>query len=60
MEQIKVGNVIVEVKGKKITSIAEVKAQVEAAKKSTRKSVLLLIADAKGNVRFVAMAIEEK
>lgn len=59
-KQIKVGNVIVEVKGKKITSIAEVKAQVEAAKKSTRKSVLLLIADAKGNVRFVAMAIEEK
>lgn len=53
------GNVIVEVKGAKVSSPDEVKKEVEAAKKSGRKSVLLLIADAKGDLRFVALSVEE-
>ena len=59
-KQIVVGNVIVEVKGAKVTSPEQVKTQVDAAKKSGRKSVLLLIADTKGDLRFVAMAVEDK
>jgi serine protease Do len=59
-KQIAVGNVIVEVKGNKVKSPEEVKAQVEAAKKSGRKSVLLLITDAKGDLRFVAVAVQDK
>ena len=59
-KQIVVGNVIVEVKGAKVTSPEQVKTQVDAARKSGRKSVLLLIADTKGDLRFVAMAVEDK
>lgn len=53
------GNVIVEVKGAKVTSPDQVAKEVEATKKSKRKSVLLLIADAKGDLRFVAVSVEE-
>ena len=59
-KQIVVGNVIVEVKGTKVTSPEQVKTQVEAARKSGRKSVLLLIANMKGDLRFVAVAVEDK
>jgi len=53
------GNVIVEVKGAKVTSPDQVLQEVEANRKSGRKSVLLLIADAKGDLRFVAVAVDE-
>jgi serine protease Do len=53
------GNVIVEVKGTKVASPDDVKKEVEAAKKSGRKSVLLLIADPKGDLRFVAVSVAE-
>ena len=53
------GNVIVEVKGAKVTSPDQVMKEVEATKKAGRKSVLLLIADAKGDLRFVAVAVDE-
>lgn len=53
------GNVIVEVKGAKVTSPDQVSKEVEATRESGRKSVLLLIADAKGDLRFVAVAVDE-
>ena len=57
-KNISAGNVIVEVKGTKVKSPDDVKAQVQAAKKTGRKSVLLLISDAKGDLRFVAVSVE--
>ena len=39
----------------KVTDPQEVLARVEAVKKSGRKTVLLLISDAKGGLRFVAV-----
>lgn len=57
-KNISAGNVIVEAKGTKVKSPEEVKAQVEAAKKSGRKSVLLLLADGMGELRFVAVSVE--
>lgn len=53
------GNVIVEVKGAKVSSPDEVAKEVKATKTSGRKSVLLLIADSKGDLRFVAVAVDE-
>ncbi len=59
-KQIAAGNVIVEVKRSKITSPEQVETQIKAARKSGRKSVLLLIADANGGIRFVALAVNGK
>jgi len=54
------GNVIVEVKGVKVKVPDEVKSQIEAAKKTKRNSVLLLISDAKGELRFIAVSVQDK
>ena len=59
-KNIMAGNVIVEVKGVKIKEPDEVKSQIEAAKKSKRNSVLLLISDAKGQLRFIAVSVKDK
>lgn len=58
-KNIAAGNVIVEVKGAKVSSPDQVAKEVKATKESGRKSVLLLIADAKGDLRFVAVAVDE-
>jgi serine protease Do len=54
---VKPGDVIVEVTQERVTDPQEVLARVEAVKKSGRKSVLLLISDAKGGLRFVAVPV---
>jgi len=54
-KDVKAGDVIVEVTQEKVTDPQEVLARVEAVKKSGRKTVLLLISDAKGGLRFVAV-----
>ncbi len=59
-KNIAAGNVIVEVKGMKVKAPNEVKSQIEAAKKSKRNSVLLLISDAKGELRFIAVSVKDK
>ncbi|MHA1164753.1 MAG: Do family serine endopeptidase [Alphaproteobacteria bacterium] len=59
-KNIAAGNVIVEVKGVKVKAPDEVKTQIEAAKKSKRNSVLLLISDAKGELRFIAVSVQDK
>ncbi|MGZ5862763.1 MAG: Do family serine endopeptidase [Methyloceanibacter sp.] len=55
LKDVKAGDVIVEVTQEKVTDPQEVLARVAAVKKSGRKTVLLLISDAKGGLRFVAV-----
>jgi serine protease Do len=56
-KDVKPGDVIVEVTQERVTDPQEVLARVAAVKKSGRKSVLLLISDAKGGLRFVAVPV---
>ncbi len=59
-KNIMAGNVIVEVKGVKVKAPDEVKSQIDAAKKTKRNSVLLLISNAKGDLRFIAVSVQDK
>jgi serine protease Do len=54
-KDVKPGDVIVEVTQEKVKQPQEVKARLLAVKKSGRKSVLFLLSDAKGGLRFVAV-----
>ena len=56
---VKVGDVIVEVAREAVNSIEDVERAVEGAlARSARRNVLLRLADAKGDLRFVAVPIE--
>ena len=57
-KRIKAGDVIAEVTQEEVTDPGQVVARVAAVKKAGRKSVLFLIADPKGELRFVAVPIE--
>ena len=57
-KRIQPGEVIVEVGQEAVNTPAEVTKRVEALKKDGRKSVLLLVASATGDVRFVAIGLE--
>ena len=52
------GDVIVEVAQEAVSNAADVKKRVEAIKKDGRKSVLLLVSNADGEVRFVALSVQ--
>jgi serine protease Do len=52
---VKPGDVIVEVTQEKVKQPQDVRARLLAVKKSGRRSVLLLLSDAKGELRFVAV-----
>jgi serine protease Do len=54
-KDVKPGDVIVEVTQEKVKQPQDVKTRLEAVKKSGRRSVLLLLSDAKGELRFVAV-----
>jgi serine protease Do len=56
-KDVKPGDVIVEVTQTKVRDPQEVMDRVTAVKKSGRKSVLLLLSDAKGGLRFVAVPV---
>jgi serine protease Do len=56
-KDVKPGDVIVEVTQERVSDPQEVLDRVAAVKKSGRKSVLLLISDAKGGLRFVAVPV---
>jgi serine protease Do len=56
-KNIQAGDVIVEVTRTEVSEPDEVDKEVEGVKKSGRKSVLLLIANAKGELRFVAVPV---
>ena len=49
---------IVEITNEKVTSPDDVAKRIEAVRSSGRKSALLLLSDAKGGIRFVAIPIE--
>ncbi|MEH3118963.1 MAG: DegQ family serine endoprotease [Methylorubrum populi] len=57
-KRIQPGEVIVEVGQETVANPADVSKRVEALKKEGRKSVLLLVASASGDVRFVAIGLE--
>ena len=57
-KRIQAGEVIVEVGQEPVSSPADVTRRVEALKKEGKKSALLLVANAQGEVRFVAVSIE--
>ncbi|MDH3580658.1 MAG: Do family serine endopeptidase [Hyphomicrobiales bacterium] len=57
-KNIKAGDVIVEVTRSEVTKPAQVRAGVDEVKKSGRKSVLFLIDDGKGELRFVALPVD--
>ena len=57
-KRIQPGEVIVEVGQEAVSTPAEVTKRVEALKKDGRKSALLLVSSAQGEVRFVAIPIE--
>jgi serine protease Do len=54
-KDVKPGDVIVEVTQEKVKQPQDVRARLLAVKKSGRRSVLLLLSDAKGQLRFVAV-----
>ncbi|GAB4236338.1 MAG: Do family serine endopeptidase [Methyloligellaceae bacterium] len=57
-KNIKAGDVIVEVTRSEVSRPSDVVRQIEAVRKSGRKSVLLLIDDGKGELRFVAVPVD--
>jgi serine protease Do len=52
------GDVIVEVAQEAVSSAADVKKRVDAVKKDGRKSVLLMVANGDGELRFVALSVQ--
>ena len=57
-KRIQPGDVIVEVGQETVSAPADLTRRVEALKKEGRKSVLLLVANAQGEVRFIALPLE--
>ncbi len=57
-KRVQVGEVIVEVGQEAVSSPIDVTRRLEALKKESRKTVLLLVANPQGEVRFVALPIE--
>jgi serine protease Do len=57
-KRLQAGDVIVEVGQEPVNTLAEVNDRVEKLKKDGRKSALLLVANAQGELRFVAVTIE--
>jgi serine protease Do len=56
-KRVKPGDVIVEVTQERVNDPQEVLARVEEVKKSGKKTVILLISDSKGGLRFVAVPV---
>jgi serine protease Do len=57
-KRIQAGDIIVEVGQEAVNSIGEITARVDKLKTEGRKSALLLVANAQGDLRFVAVTIE--
>ena len=58
-KDVKPGDVIVEVTQEKVKQPRDVLARLEAVKKSGRRTVLLLLSDSKGGLKFVAVPTTE-
>jgi serine protease Do len=59
-KELKVGDVVVEVTHEKVTTVEDLNARIDALRKLKRKNALLTLADAQGEVSFVAIAIAEE
>ncbi|WP_315762709.1 MULTISPECIES: Do family serine endopeptidase [unclassified Bradyrhizobium] len=57
-KRLSAGDVIVEVAQEAVTSGADIKKRVDQLKKDGKKSVLLLVANADGELRFVAVSLQ--
>ena len=57
-KRLQAGDVIVEVAQEAVSSAADVQKKIDQLKKDGRKSALLLIANAEGEVRFVALSLQ--
>jgi serine protease Do len=57
-KRLSAGDVIVEVAQEAVTNAADVKKRVDQLKKDGKKSVLLLVSNADGELRFVALGVQ--
>ena len=57
-KRLSAGDVIVEVAQEAVTNAADVKKRIDQVKKDGKKSVLLLVANAEGDLRFVALGVQ--
>jgi serine protease Do len=57
-KRLSAGDVIVEVAQEAVTNAADVKKRVDALKKDGKKSVLLLVSNGEGELRFVALSVQ--
>jgi serine protease Do len=57
-KRLSAGDVIVEVAQEAVTNAADVKKRVDQVKKDGKKSVLLLVANGEGELRFVALGVQ--
>ena len=57
-KRLSAGDVIVEVAQEAVSNAADVKKRVEQLKKDGKKSVLLLVSNAEGELRFVALSVQ--
>jgi len=57
-KRLSAGDVIVEVAQEAVTNAADVKKRVDQLKKDGKKSVLLLVSNASGELRFVALSLD--
>ena len=57
-KRLSAGDVIVEVAQEAVSNAADIKKRVEQLKKDGKKSVLLLVSNADGELRFVALSVQ--
>jgi serine protease Do len=57
-KRLSAGDVIVEVAQEAVASAADVKKRVDQLKKDGKKSVLLLVSNGEGELRFVAVSLK--
>jgi len=57
-KRLSAGEVIVEVAQEAVSNAADVKKRVEQLKKDGKKSILLLVSNADGELRFVALSVQ--
>ena len=57
-KRLSAGDVIVEVAQEAVSNAADVKKRIDQVKKDGKKSVLLLVANGEGELRFVALGVQ--
>jgi serine protease Do len=57
-KRLSAGDVIVEVAQEAVSSAADIKKRIEQLKKDGKKSVLLLVSNGEGELRFVALSVQ--